>query len=128
MILSSYNWGEQQISILLYKFLMPHKWMVTMIKTIWWEMQMTRNKFKKKENENISLSIVSDCLWLHGLYLSRLLCSSHPLGKNTGVGNHFLGSFPPRDQTRVFCIAGRFFTEPPGKPRNKYTLSIISTH
>ena len=27
------------------------------------------------------------------------------------------GSSPPRDQTRVSCIAGRFFTaEPPGKP------------
>ena len=27
------------------------------------------------------------------------------------------GSSWPRDQTRISCIAGRFFTEPPGKPR-----------
>ena len=34
------------------------------------------------------------------------------LGKNTGVGCHFLlqGSSWPRDRTEISCIAGRFFT------------------
>ena len=28
------------------------------------------------------------------------------------------GSFPPRDQTRVSCLTGKFFTtEPPGNPK-----------
>lgn len=93
LILSSYNWGKQQISILLYKFLMLHKWVVFMIKAIWWEIKVTRNKFEKRENENISLSIVYDS----------------PSMKNTGASSHSLGSFPPRDQTWVFYIAGRFF-------------------
>ena len=37
------------------------------------------------------------------------------------------GSSQPRDQTRVFCIAGRFFTtEPSGKPRYKqHTWNFI---
>ena len=38
-------------------------------------------------------------------------------------------SFQPRDQTRVSCIAGRFFTsEPPGKPYllNNYILVICN--
>ena len=41
----------------------------------------------------------------------RLLCSWNSPGKNTGVGCHSLqGSSQPRDQTRVSCITGRFFT------------------
>ena len=44
-------------------------------------------------------------------------------GKNTGVGTipFSKGSSQSRDQTQVFCIAGRFFfllPEPPGKERN----------
>ena len=39
---------------------------------------------------------------------------SEPAGKpeNTGVGSlsFFRGSFPPRNQKGVFCIASRFFT------------------
>ena len=73
---------------------MLHKWVVIMIKAIWWEIKVTRNKFEKKENENISLSIVYDS----------------PSMKNTGASSHSLGSFQPRDQTWVFYIAGRFFT------------------
>ena len=35
------------------------------------------------------------------------------------------GSSPPRDQTRIFCIAGGFFTtEPPGKPMKWYSSQI----
>ena len=41
----------------------------------------------------------------------RLLCPWDSPGKNTGVGWHSLqGSSQPRDQTRVSCITGRFFT------------------
>ena len=43
---------------------------------------------------------------------ARLLCPWDSPGKNTGVGCHaFLqGIFQTMDQTRVSCIAGRFFT------------------
>ena len=36
------------------------------------------------------------------------------------------GSFQPRDQTCIPCIAGRFFiAEPPGKPFNKNGLLLL---
>ena len=35
-------------------------------------------------------SVVSDSLWPHGLWLTRLLCPWNFSGKNTGVGCHFL--------------------------------------
>ena len=41
------------------------------------------------------------------------------------------GSSQPRARTRVFCIAGRFFTiEPPGKPQefSTFTKTILHTH
>ena len=38
----------------------------------------------------VSHSVVSNCLQLHGLYPIRLLRPRDSLGKNTGVGNHFL--------------------------------------
>ena len=31
------------------------------------------------------------------------------------------GSFRPRDQTCISCVAGEFFTDPPGKPYAKDT-------
>ena len=51
----------------------------------------------------------------HGLWPTSLLCPWNSLGKNTGVGCHFLlqGSSWPRDWTCASwssCIAGRFFT------------------
>ena len=57
-------------------------------------------------------SVVSDSLWSHGLYATRLLCPWDFPGKNTGVGCHFLlqGTSWPRDQTWVFHITGRCFT------------------
>ena len=44
----------------------------------------------------VSHSVVSDSLWPHGLYLTRLLCPWKSPGKITGVGCHFLlqGIFP----------------------------------
>ena len=63
-----------------------------------------------------SRSVVSDSLQPHRLLPmepTRLLCPWDSPGKNTGVGCHFLfqGNFLTQDQTRVSCIAGRFFTE-----------------
>ena len=44
----------------------------------------------------VSLSVMSNPLQLHGLQSDRLLCPWDSLGKNTGVGFHFLlqGIFP----------------------------------
>ena len=47
------------------------------------------------EGESVSDPVVSDSLWSHGLYLTRVLCPWNSPGKNTGVGCHSLlqGSF-----------------------------------
>ena len=44
----------------------------------------------------VSLSVVPNSLWSHGLQLTRLLCPWDFSGKNTGVVCHFLlqGTFP----------------------------------
>ena len=57
-------------------------------------------------------SVISDSLWPHGLWSTRLLCPLDSLGKNTGVGCHFLQQeiFPTQDRTQVSCLAGWFFT------------------
>ena len=48
------------------------------------------------ECESVSCSVVSDSLWPHELWLTRLLCLWNSPGKNTGVGSHTLlqGIFP----------------------------------
>ena len=57
----------------------------------------------------LSNSVVSNSLWLNGLYPSKLPCPWNFLGKNTGVGCYSRGSFRPRgssrprDCTRVSC-------------------------
>ena len=57
----------------------------------------------------VSRSVVSNSLQPHGLYVNIYMNSP---GKSTGMGCHFLlqGSSWLRNQTWVFCIAGRFFT------------------
>ena len=46
--------------------------------------------------------------WIHGILQARILeWVAIPFSR---------GSSRPRDQTRVSCIADRFFTETPGKP------------
>ena len=50
-------------------------------------------RFKMHQNLNgvcVSHSVVSDSLRLHGLQPARLLCPWDSLGKNAGVGYHFL--------------------------------------
>jgi len=64
------------------------KWMNFMI------YELYLNETFKSESD--SCSVVSDLLWPHGLYLTRLLCPWNFLGKNTGVSSHSLlqGVFP----------------------------------
>ena len=56
----------------------------------------------------------------NGLQPTRLLWPWEFLGKNTGVGCHFLlqGIFPTQGSNpgHINLLAGRFFTVPPGKP------------
>ena len=59
---------------------------------------------KVKESESESPSVVSDSLWLHGLYSPWNF-----LGQNTGVGS-LGGSSRPRNRTGVSCNASRVFT------------------
>ena len=63
----------------------------------------------------VSHSVMPNYLGPHGLIdciLARLLCPWNSLGKNMEwVAIPFSrGSSEPRNQTQVFCIAGRFFT------------------
>ena len=62
----------------------------------------------------VKVLVAQLCLTLlpHGLCPSRLFCPWDSPGKNTGgIAIPFSRrSSQPRDQTRVFCIAGRFFT------------------
>ena len=60
----------------------------------------------------VSCTVISDPLQSHGLWPARLHCPRNSPGKSTGVGCHFLlqGIFWLGNQTRVSCIAGRFFT------------------
>ena len=53
----------------------------------------------------VSYSVMSDSLWPHGLWPTRLLCPWNSPGKNTGEGSQafFRGSPQPRDWT---CIGG----------------------
>ena len=62
---------------------------------------------KVVQRKSESHSVVSNPLWLHGLYSSW----DSP-GQNTRMGSLslFQGILPIRDQTQVSSIAGRFFT------------------
>ena len=56
--------------------------------------------------------VVSDSLWAHGLYPTRLLCPRDFPGKSPGMGCHFLLQriFLTRDWTWVSHTVGRRFT------------------
>ena len=76
-------------------------------------------------------SVVSDSLWPHGLYSSRLFCSWNFPGNNTGVGCHFLpqGIFLTQRSNlhllhQSLALAGRFFTTAPqGSLRSQYIIA-----
>ena len=84
---------------------------------------------KKSESERKwkwSSSVLSDSLWLHGLWLTRLFCLWDSPGKNTGVGCHFLLQiFPtqglnlglPHCRQTLYCLS----RSPTEKVFNKYT-------
>ena len=56
----------------------------------------------------VSRSVMSNCLWPHGLQPARRLCPWNFPGKNTGVGCHFLlhGIFPPKEgfNSSLLCL------------------------
>ena len=55
---------------------------------------------------SFSHSVMSNSLWSHGLWPTRLLCPWDFPAKNTGVGCHSFSreSSRPRDQTCISCI------------------------
>ena len=66
-------------------------------------------------------------MWPHGLQPTRLLCPWNSLGKNTGVGGHFLlQRIFPTQGSNLSLLHCRWIltTEPPGKP--SYTRYISS--
>ena len=73
-----------------------------------------------QKSENVSLSIMSNSLQLHGLQPARLLCPWNSLGKNTGLGSYSLlqGDFPnPGIKPESHPLwADSLPSEPPRKP------------
>ena len=57
-------------------------------------------------------SVVSDSLWPQGLQSAKLLCPWNSLGKDTGVGFHFLpwGIFPTQGLNQGLLHCRRIFT------------------
>ena len=66
----------------------------------------------------VSRSLVSDSLWPHGLYFTRLLCPWNCPGKNTGAGcNSFLqGIFLTQEPASPSLQADSLPSQPLGKP------------
>ena len=75
----------------------------------------------------VSHSVVSNCLWPHGLQPTRLLCPWNSPGNNSEVGSHsFLqGIFPTQGLNPHLNAlqADYLLSEPPGKSL-KYTKQI----
>ena len=63
---------------------------------------------------SVSCSVVSDSLWPHGLWPTRLLCPWSSPGKNTGVDSHSLlqGVFPIQGLNLISCITDRLLPKP----------------
>ena len=72
----------------------------------------------------ISYSVVSDSLWPHGLWPTRLFCPWYSLGKNTRVVCHFLlqGIFPSQGSNLSFlhCRPILYCLKHQGSPRIRY--------
>ena len=72
--------------------------------------------------KNVSRSVVSDFFRLH-LQPTRLLCPRDSLGKNTGVGCHFLlqGILPTQGSNSSLLLGRRILYHPShqGSPLNK---------
>ena len=71
--------------------------------------------FRALQSESINCSVVPDSLRPHGLQSARFSCPSGFPGNQTRILEWVTIPFSressrPRNQTRVSCIAGRFFT------------------
>ena len=68
-------------------------------------------EYVKNESESVSGSVLSNSLWLHGLYVAhQALLSAEFSRQEEWVAIPFSrGSSQPRDRTWVSRIAGRFF-------------------
>ena len=75
----------------------------------------------------LSHSVMSNSLHLHGLLPARLFCPWDFLGKNTGVGCHFLlqGSSQLRDWICIFCIGRRILYHSATWESHKYVMYHI---
>ena len=71
---------------------------------------------------------MSDSVWPYGLYPARLLCPWDLQARILAWASmpSSRGSSWPRDQTCIYCFAGRFFTtEPSGKPSAMLKTKIL---
>ena len=93
------NGIAQPINIILNTWILKDNYQVRCLKNV-------RQKRTWKWSVFVSAgSGAFNSLWPYGLQLTRLLCPWDSPGKNTGVGCHFQGVFPTRDQTRVSRIS-----------------------
>ena len=79
---------------------------------VWATMQDGNKEFFEdiKRSSCVSCFVVFDSLPTHGLWLARLLCLWNSRDKNPGIAIPFSRkSSKLRNQTCVYCIAGRFF-------------------
>ena len=83
------------------------------------------HSFKTRLSVSVSYSVISDFLQPHILYPTRPLCPCDSPGKNIRVGcvSFSRGSSQPRNQTRVSCTAGKFFTISATRERQLFHLS-----
>ena len=80
-----------------------------------------------KESENVSLSVVSESLWLHGLWPTRLLCPWGSPGKDTGVGSHSLlqGILPIQGSNPSLLHCGRILYPLSHQGRSFLSVNMI---
>ena len=72
------------------------------------------------ESESVSCWVMSDSLWLHGLWPAGLLCPWNSLGKNIGVGSFpSSGIFPVRGSNPglLHCRQILYYVSYQGSPR-----------
>ena len=73
------------------------------IQESWWYSSSTNLSPDAEDQRVCARSVMSNCLWPHGVQPTRLPCSWSSPGKNTGVGFHFLlqGIFPTQGSNHV---------------------------
>ena len=99
-------------------------------KIVTWKYSQTSYLLILHKKDSISLLVVSDSLWPHGLQPTRLLCPWNSLGRNTGMGSHSLlqGIFPTQgsNQGLLHCrqVFFLFILLPSEPPENPLSLCI----